>query len=94
MGQAVDRLLGHLNAPRRDTVEAIFERWPELVGDVIGTHTTPMRVVDGELHLEVADQAWVSEMEWMSEELLRQITTKLETDEIQAIKVHLARSPQ
>lgn len=91
VGGGVERVLKHLNAPKADVVESVFSDWERLVGEVIAEHTTPVRIEKGVLYLEVDNPAWASEMEWMSEELLRRITAKANTVEITAIRVQLAR---
>lgn len=91
VGMSVDRVLKHLNAPTAEVVESVFSDWKRLVGDVIGEHTTPTKVENGVLYLEVDNPAWASEMEWMSEELLRRISDRADTIEITSIKVVLAR---
>jgi len=85
------RVLKHLNAPKAEVVESVFSDWERLVGEVIAEHTTPQRIEGGVLFLEVDNPAWASEMDWMSEELLRRITTMADTVEITEIRVVLAR---
>ena len=91
MAQGVQRVMRHLRAPRAAVVRSVFTDWDELVGDVIGAHARPIRIVDGTLHIEVDDQAWASEMRWMSEALVERITERLGSAEIVAIEVQLAR---
>ncbi len=91
VGGGVERVLKHLNAPKADVVESVFSDWESLVGKVIAEHTTPTRIENGVLFLEVANPAWASEMEWMSEEMLRQITTMANTVEITEIRVQVAK---
>ncbi len=91
VGSGVERVLKHLNAPKADVVESVFADWERLVGEVIAKHTRPQRITNGVLVLEVDDPAWASEMEWMSEELLRRISTMADTLEITEISVFLAR---
>lgn len=90
VGFGVDRVMKHLDAPNPSVVEGVFARWPELVGEVIADHVRPARIVDGELVIEAESAAWVAEMKWMSEEILKQIRIKLETDEITSVTVRLA----
>lgn len=87
----VERVMKHLAAPETNTVRALFESWPELVGEVVGKNSRPQRVVEGTLHIEVLDQAWASELEWMSEMLLKRLSKALHGDRINAIEVHLAK---
>ncbi len=91
LGGGVDRVLKHLNAPKADVVESVFSDWERLVGEVIAEHTTPTKIERGVLYLEVDNPAWASEMEWMSEELLRRISAMANTVEITAIRVQVAR---
>lgn len=91
VGFGVDRVMKHLNAPNPSTVQGVFSRWPELVGDVIAEHTRPARIIDGELVIEADSAAWLSELRWMSDEILNQIRTKLGTDEVTSVSVVLAK---
>jgi len=91
MGRGIDRVMKHLSAPTTDVIESVFSNWESLVGDVIATHTTPVKIDNGVLTLEVDDPAWASEMQWMSAALIEQIAEKLETDQVQSIRVQIAR---
>ena len=91
VGSGVERVLKHLNAPKADVVESVFADWERLVGEVIAKHTRPARITNGTLFLVVDDPAWASEMEWMSEELLRRISALADTVEITDIKVQISR---
>lgn len=91
VGFGVDRVMKHLDAPTPSIVEAVFSRWPELVGDVIADHVRPARITNGELVIEAESAEWMSEMRWMSEEILNQIRTKLDTDEVTSVSVVLAK---
>jgi len=91
VGFGVDRVMKHLHAPTPTVVEGVFARWPELVGEVIADHTRPARITDGELVIEAESAAWVSELRWMSDEILHQIRTKLATDEVVSVSVVLAK---
>ena len=82
----------HLDAPQPNVVEGVFSQWNDLVGEVIGSNTKPVRIKDGVLTVEVPDQAWASEMQWMGEELVRQIQVKLATEEVTSIAVRIARA--
>ncbi|MGI9608560.1 MAG: DciA family protein [Acidimicrobiales bacterium] len=91
MGQGVQRVMKHLRAPRAAVVQSVFSEWSDLVGEVIGSHARPVRIVDGTLYIEVDDQAWASELSWMADELVTRISERLGTTEITAIRVALAR---
>jgi len=91
VGDGIERVMRHLNAPKADVVETVFSDWERLVGEMIAAHTRPQRIVNGVLFLEVDDPAWASEMQWLSEDLLERISAKADTLEITEIKVVLTR---
>ena len=91
VGQGMDRVLKHLNAPTAEVVQSVFTDWTRLVGEVIGEHTRPAKIENGTLFLEVDNAAWASEMEWMSEDILRRVSERADTVEINRIKVVIAR---
>lgn len=81
----------HLEAPDQSVVRSVFNGWSELVGDLIGAHSRPTRIVGGTLFVEVDDPAWASELNWLSDELLESIRSRLETSEINEISVKIGR---
>lgn len=87
----IERVMTHLRAPEPSIVEAVFAHWPDLVGDVIGAHARPVRIVDGTLVVEVDEPAWASELTWMADDLQAQLAKRLDTNEINKISVQLAR---
>jgi predicted nucleic acid-binding Zn ribbon protein len=91
MRGGIDRLMRHLKAPQINVVESIFADWSGLVGEVIGGHSRPVDVADGVLVIEVDDPAWASELGWLSESLIERIGTRLETNEINEIRVRIRR---
>ena len=87
----VERVMRHLHAPATDVLQSVFADWPGLVGEVIGGHSRPIEVTDGTLVIEVDDPAWASELGWLSEDLLASIRESLDTNEINEIRVRIAR---
>lgn len=91
MKYGVERLMHHLHAPKPSIVRSVFDHWDDLVGEVIGAHCRPARIVDGTLVIEVDDPAWASELAWLSTDLVERIQNRLETNEINEISVKLTR---
>ncbi len=87
----VERVMRHLHAPTTGVIRSVFADWPGLVGEVIGAHSRPIEVTDGTLLIEVDDPAWASELGWLSEDLLARIRESLDTNEINEIRVRIAR---
>jgi len=91
MKAGVDRLLRHLKAPPTAVVKSVFTDWPTLVGDLIGSHSRPIEIVAGTLHIEVDDPAWAAELSWLADDLIRKIQSSLDTNEINEIRVRIRR---
>jgi len=91
MGTGVERVMKHLNAPTAGVVRSVFHDWEEIAGELIGKHTTPVKIVGGVLHLDTDEPAWASEMRWMSEEILLRIRDHIGNDEIKEIVVRVSR---
>lgn len=83
----VERLLRHLGAPRVDAVQALFDRWPDLVGPGPAAHTRPVSVARGELVIAVDDTTWASHLQWSGAELVIRINEVLGEAEITDLRV-------
>jgi len=51
----------------------VVARWPELVGDRIAAHTTPSKLKDGILYVEVSSPVWIQELTMMKPLLLKRL---------------------
>ena len=91
MKAGVERVLRHLHAPETDVVQSVFSDWTGLVGELIGAHSRPVDVADGTLVIEVDDPAWASELGWLADDLLASIQERLDTNEINEIRVRIRR---
>jgi hypothetical protein len=56
-------------------------RWEQLVGHKLATRTQPIRVVDGVLTLRVASSAWLNELTFLRDTLLKQLNERLASAE-------------
>jgi len=77
----------HIEAPETSVVRSIFQDWSALVGELVGEHSRPVDVVSGVLTIEVDDPAWAAELGWLSDELIERIRSRLDTNEINEIRV-------
>ena len=91
MKAGVERVLRHLNAPETDVVQSIFSEWSALVGELIGAHSRPVDVADGILVIEADDPAWASELGWLADDLVGRLRDRLDTNEINEIRVRVRR---
>ena len=53
--EALDQVASGLKAPRVQVLKMVFEAWEDLVGSVMASHSSPARLVDGELVVSVDD---------------------------------------
>lgn len=73
VGDALDRVVRFLGAPRADTVAAVFSGWEELVGARVAAHARPLALRDGALVVAVDDAAWASQLQWLEADLLARV---------------------
>lgn len=73
VGEALDRVVRHLGAPRAEDVASVFARWDELVGDQIAAHARPVALRDGAVVVAVDDPAWASQLQWLESDLLARL---------------------
>ena len=80
VGESMARLLGRLGAPPAPaTMEAVFARWGEVVGDAVGAHLRPVRV-DGSVLVVAADHpAWATRARMESAQILARLRPRCDT---------------
>ena len=80
VGGSMARLLGRLGAPPAPaTMEAVFARWGEVVGDEVGAHLRPVRV-DGSVLVVAADHpAWATRARMESAQILARLRPRCDT---------------
>lgn len=89
MSEGLDQLTSHLKAPRAQVLKTVFAAWEELVGSVMAAHSSPVRLVDGELVVAVDDPAWATEMRFFSAELMGRINAVAEKEAVTSLKVRV-----
>ena len=76
--------------PSRAEVGGIFGRWEEAVGDYVARHARPSRFEDGVLVIDVDEPAWVTEIEFRTEEISQRLRDVAQVT-INQIEVRVAR---
>jgi predicted nucleic acid-binding Zn ribbon protein len=64
-------------AMRSDSAASLQPIWARLVGPVLAQHTSPVRLVGGELTVKCKTPAWVGALSERREELLRAFSQAL-----------------
>jgi len=92
VGESMARLLGRLGAPPSPaTMEAVFARWDEVVGDELGAHLQPVRI-DGSVLVAAADHpAWATRARMESAQILARLRARCPTP-IERLEVVVERS--
>ncbi len=89
MEEALDQVASRLKVPRAQVMGMVFERWEELVGSVLAAHTTPVRLVDGELVVAVEEPAWATEVKFFGGELIERINARAEEQVVDRLTVRV-----
>lgn len=76
LAHSLEDVLSRLSGPTAASTVGVFSNWTEIVGDRVGSHSTPLRLNGDTLVVGVADPAWASELSWMESELLARIHDK------------------
>jgi predicted nucleic acid-binding Zn ribbon protein len=65
------KVLGRLGAPQSlDTMEVIFTRWPEVVGNELASHVQPVRVHANTLVISADHPTWVTRCRMEAEHII------------------------
>lgn len=67
------RRLGESLERYRTTLSKVVDRWPEVVGESVASHATPVAVRNGALIVEVDDPAWATQLRWLGADLLARL---------------------
>jgi predicted nucleic acid-binding Zn ribbon protein len=87
VGEAIDRLLGHLGAPPARVVSALETVWPEAAGPGLASCSRPVELRDGTLVVACTEPAWASQLRWMEAELCQRLSARLDGVAVRAIRV-------
>ena len=69
----------------------LSQRWFDIVGDHIGSHTEPIKLYKKQLVIRVDHPAWMHEIRYLTNELLTRIKEELSLPELEEIKFELGK---
>jgi predicted nucleic acid-binding Zn ribbon protein len=75
---------------------SVLARWPELVGDDLAAHASPLSLRDGELLLEAESTAWATQLRLMARQVMDRLNTQLGAGTVTSLRVQgpaAARGP-
>lgn len=86
---ALDRLLGSLDAPPPDLLSTVFQRWEEVVGPAVARHCRPAAIEEDRLVVLASDATWASEVQWLASEVLARINEMSVTGRLESLTVRV-----
>lgn len=89
MAATLDRVLRHLGGAPADAVTALYDRWAELVGDELATHTRPVALRDGVLVIGIDDPAWAPRLRFGENALRERLAEGLAGQHVRSIEVRV-----
>ena len=92
VGDALERLLGTLEAPSADLLATVFGRWEEVVGATVAQHCRPAAVEGDRLVVLASDAVWASELQWLSNHVLDRINEMSGTRPLRSFTVRVEPS--
>ncbi len=91
VADGLNRLLGSLGAPPADVLAALFEHWPQVVGEDLAEHSRPVRLVNRRLVVEVDDPARAAQLRLEENSLLAQLAARLGEGRVQFVRPRVVR---
>ena len=80
-----------LGTPEPGYFEAIRDSWPELVGESLSAHSTPLHLRSGSLRILVDDPAWAGQFRYLTDGLVQALGERLPGAGVREISVVASR---
>lgn len=91
LGVALDRFFGHMGAPPLRTVADLGDRWTDIVGPGLSSHSRPGGLIDGVLTVRCDDAAWLSQIRWMETQIKARFAECFPDTELRAVRASVDR---
>jgi hypothetical protein len=91
LADTLDRVLGRLGAPSRAGIEVVFDRWCDVVGEVMAARTRPA-AINGEALVVACDEpALATHVRFLETQLVARLTELAGSRQITRIEVRVDR---
>ena len=87
VGTSLDRVARRLGIERAATLPAVFQRWPQLVGEGVGARTRPQALRGTTLVVAVDDPSWATQLRWLEADLVARIAAELGPGVVTALEL-------
>jgi predicted nucleic acid-binding Zn ribbon protein len=91
VGETLDRVLAGLGAPSRAGVEVVFDRWSEIVGASLATHSRPAAINGDVLVVACDEPAVATHVRFLEPQLLGRISELSGARQIARIEVRVGK---
>lgn len=91
VNDALRHVRRELGAPAPGYFEAIRDSWPELVGESLAAHSTPLHLRSGSLRILVDDPAWAGQFRYLTDGLVRALGERVPEAGVLEISVVASR---
>lgn len=89
LNEGLDRVVRSLGLPSADSLGMVFSRWSDIVGDELAGQCEPVSLNRGRLVVRAADQAWATELRWLTNVLIDRCATTLGTGVVTSVQIRL-----
>jgi predicted nucleic acid-binding Zn ribbon protein len=91
LGDTIDRVLTRLGSPPGAGVEAVFERWSEVVGEAMAARTRPV-AIDGETLVVACDEpALTTHVRFLEPQLVERLAELAGARHVSRVEVRVDR---
>lgn len=90
LSESLDDVVRALRGPSKAVVAGVFGQWEDSVGEYVARNARPLRFDDGVLTVEVDEPAWVTQVQFMSGEIIRRLAEVAGVD-VRELVVRVAR---
>ncbi len=92
LGDVIDDYIRSRGLESKRQEFSLQERWDEIVGEPISSHTTPDTIRFGTLHILVDNSAWLQQLNFLKPELMRKVESFLGQGVLKDIALRLGRN--
>lgn len=89
LSHGLDRVVRSLGLPSADSLGMVFSRWSEIVGDELSGQCQPVSLNKGRLVVQAADQAWATELRWLTNVLIDRCAATLGSNVVTSVHIRL-----
>jgi|SoimicmetaTmtHAB_FD_contig_31_2735850_length_583_multi_3_in_0_out_0_2 predicted nucleic acid-binding Zn ribbon protein len=93
IGNVLDELLEQDELSRGIPIATLMRRWPELVGERLGTATRPASLEGGILTVSASDGPWGAQAKYLTEEIRSRADEALGGGVVRAVRVVIVGPP-